>query len=98
MAAACISRGEFFPCFLELSTGPFSLLAGQRNPARAPVELDDTVTCELRHPKKLGEAALSTHLGGCRRADRFCAPEEADLADLHALLERRRQWRVSGVW
>ncbi len=92
-----LSRGilPMFPS--ELSTGPFSLLAGQRNPAWSTwVELDengDIADYGIQRSWVKPRYRL-TYEDADELID-FAPPEEADLAELHALLERRREWRVS---
>ena len=92
-----LSRGilPMFPS--ELSTGPFSLLAGQRNPAWSTwVELDDNGDIANYGIQRswVKPRYRLTYEDADELID-FAPPEEADLAELHALLERRRQWRVS---
>ena len=91
-----LSRGNL-PMFpLELSTGPFSLRTGRRNAAWSTwVDLDQHgdisdfgilrswVTPRYRLTYEDADELID-----------FAPPEEADLSDLHQLLERRRRWRT----
>ncbi len=91
-----LSRGNL-PMFpLELSTGPFSLSTGRRNAAWSTwVDLDQHgdisdfgilrswVTPRYRLTYEDADELID-----------FAPPEEADLSDLHQLLERRRRWRT----
>ena len=91
-----LSRGNL-PMFpLELSTGPFSLRTGRRNAAWSTwVDLD-------QHGQISDFGILRSWVTPRYRltyedADElidFAPPEEADLSDLHQLLERRRRWRT----
>ena len=91
-----LSRGNLpmFPA--ELSTGPFSLRTGRRNAAWSTwVDLDhhgdisdfgilrSWVTPRYRLTYEDADELID-----------FAPPEEADLSDLHKLLERRRRWRI----
>ena len=91
-----LTRGNLpmFPA--ELSTGPFSLRTGQRNAAWSTwVDLDQHggisdfgivrswVTPRYRLTYDDADELID-----------FAPPEEADLSDLHKLLERRRGWRT----
>lgn len=92
-----LARG-ILPMFPEsLSTGPFSLRAGERNPAWSTwVELDDSGAIEAYGIAR--SWVTPRYRLSYQDADElidFAPPEEADLAELHDLLERRRQWRVS---
>jgi len=91
-----LSRGNLpmFPA--ELSTGPFSLRAGQRNPAWSTwVDLDkygDISDFGILRSWVTPRYRL-TYDDADELID-FAPPEEADLSDLHQLLERRRRWRT----
>ena len=91
-----LSRGNLpmFPA--DLSTGPFSLRTGRRNAAWSTwVDLDQHgdisdfgilrswVTPRYRLTYEDADELID-----------FAPPEEADLSDLHQLLERRRRWRT----
>ena len=92
-----LSRGilPMFPS--ELSTGPFSLLAGQRNPAWSTwVELDaDGDIADYGIQRSWVKPRYRLTYEDADELIDFAPPEDADLAELHALLERRRRWRVS---
>lgn len=91
-----LSRGNL-PMFpTDLSSGPFSLRAGCRNASWSTWvdlnehgDIDDFgilrswVTPRYRLTYEDADELID-----------FAPPEEADLADLHQLLERRRRWRV----
>ncbi|QNG28404.1 RNB domain-containing ribonuclease [Synechococcus sp. HK01-R] len=91
-----LARG-ILPMFPEiLSTGPFSLLAGQRNAAWSTwVELDDSGEIEAYSIER--SWVSPRYRLSYEDADELidlAPPEEADLAELNDLLERRREWRV----
>ena len=90
-----LSRGNLpmFPS--ELSTGPFSIRTGRRNAAWSTwIDLDERgaisdfgilrswVTPRYRLSYEDADELID-----------FAPPEDADLAELHRLLERRRCWR-----
>jgi exoribonuclease-2 len=81
---------------LELSTGPFSLKAGQRNAAWSTwVELGETG--EIAAYGIVRSWVKPTFRLSYTDADDLidlAPPEEPDLANLHRLLERRRRWRL----
>ena len=92
-----LSRGNLpmFPS--ELSTGPFSIRTGQRNAAWSTwIDLDEQgaitdfgilrswVTPRYRLSYEDADELID-----------FAPPEDADLAELHRLLERRRCWRIA---
>ncbi|KZR88032.1 Exoribonuclease 2 [Synechococcus sp. MIT S9509] len=92
-----LSRGNLpmFPA--ELSTGPFSLRTGRRNAAWSTwVDLDQNG--EISDFGILRSWVTPRYRLTYDDADElidFAPPEEADLADLHKLLERRRRWRTN---
>ncbi len=92
-----LSRGNLpmFPS--ELSTGPFSIRTGRRNASWSTwIDLDQHgaiadfgivrswVTPRYRLTYEDADELID-----------FAPPEEADLSDLHRLLERRRRWRLA---
>ena len=91
-----LSRGNLpmFPA--DLSTGPFSLRTGRRNAAWSTwVDLDQQG--EIRDFGILRSWVTPRYRLTYEDADElidFAPPEEADLSDLHQLLERRRRWRT----
>lgn len=89
--------GGILPMFPEaLATGPMSLRAGQRSAAWSVwVELDAAGAIAASGLQR--SWVSPTYRLSYADADELidlAPPQERDLADLHALLERRRQWRV----
>ena len=90
-----LARGNLpmFPS--ELSTGPFSLRTGHRNAAWSTwIDLDEQG--EITDFGILRSWVTPRYRLTYDDADELidlAPPEEADLADLHKLLERRRRWR-----
>lgn len=89
--------GGILPMFPEaLATGPMSLRAGQRSAAWSVwVELDGAGAIAASGLQR--SWVSPTYRLSYADADELidlAPPQERDLADLHALLERRRQWRV----
>ncbi|MBD2423179.1 RNB domain-containing ribonuclease [Cyanobium sp. FACHB-13342] len=91
-----LARG-ILPMFPEaLATGPMSLRAGQRSAAWSVwVELDGAGAIAASGLQR--SWVSPTYRLSYADADELidlAPPQERDLADLHVLLERRRQWRV----
>ena len=91
-----LARGTL-PMFpTALSSGPFSLRAGERNAAWSTwVEMDSSG--EIADYGILRSWVTPRYRLTYEDADElidFAPPEEADLSELHRLLESRRQWRV----
>jgi len=89
--------GGIQPMFPEcLSTGPFSLRARQRNAAWSTwVDLDeqgDIADYGIQRSWVTPHYRLS--YDDADELIDFAPPEELDLADLHQLLSRRRDWRI----
>ena len=89
--------GGILPMFPEtLATGPMSLRAGHRNAAWSLwVELDAAGAIAASGLQR--SWVSPTYRLSYADADELidlAPPQERDLADLHSLLERRRQWRV----
>lgn len=80
-----------------LATGPLSLRAGCRNPAWSlAVEL--TPEGEVARSRLLRSWVRPTYRLSYADADELielAPPQDPDLSDLHALLQRRRQWRLA---
>jgi exoribonuclease II len=90
-----LARGNL-PMFpLQLTTGPFSLRAGERNAAWSIwVELDAQGGVAASGVQR--SWVKPTYRLSYRDADELielAPPQEADLLGLHALLELRRRWR-----
>jgi exoribonuclease II len=81
----------------RLSTGPFSLQAGQRCPAWSVwVELDgEGAVAASGVERSWIRPAYRLSYADADELIELVPPEEPDLAELHGLLQRRRQWRVA---
>ena len=92
-----LARGNL-PMFPpQLSTGPFSLRAGRRCPAWSVwVELDgDGAVAASGVERSWVRPAYRLSYADADDLIELAPPEEPDPAALHALLLRRRQWRVA---
>lgn len=91
-----LARGTL-PMFpLQLSTGPFSLRAGQRCPAWSVwVELEPSGAVAASGVERSWiRPAYRLSYADADELIELAPPQERDLVRLHALLLRRRQWRV----
>jgi len=92
-----LARGNL-PMFpLQLSTGPFSLRAGRRCPAWSVwVELDAGGAVAARGVERSWvRPAYRLSYADADELIELAPPEEPDPSALHALLLRRRQWRLA---
>ncbi len=89
--------GGILPMFPEaLATGPMSLRAGQRNAAWSlwvELDADGAIAASGLHRSWVSPTYRLSYADADELID-LAPPQERDLADLHDLLERRRQWRV----
>lgn len=81
----------------QLSTGPFSLRAGQRCAAWSLwVDLDaDGAVAASGIQRSWVRPTYRLSYGDADELIELAPPQERDLADLHQLLLRRRRWRVA---